>query len=110
MALLTVQNATVNGIVKTMVAAAAGGDTFPNDGNTMLFVKNGGASSVTVTINSQTPCNYGFDHDIVVSLAAGAEINFPKLDTVRFNDSTTGLVSVTYSAVTSVTVGAVRNI
>lgn len=109
MALLTVQNATTNGIIKTMVAAAAGGDTFANDGNTMLFVKNGSGVSVTVTINSQTLCNYGFDHDIVVALAAGAEIAFPRLDTIRFNDPATGLVNVIYSAVTSVTVAAVKS-
>lgn len=31
------------------VAAAAGGDTYPNDDRTVLVVTNGSASSVTVT-------------------------------------------------------------
>jgi hypothetical protein len=108
MALLTPQTLSLTGLVKTMIAAAAGGDTFANDGTILFFVKNGGASAVTVTINSQTPCNQGYDHDIVLSLAAGAEVAFPKLDPGRFND-TNGNVSVTYSAVTSVTVAAVKS-
>lgn len=108
MAQLNVQNAPLNGLVKTMAAASAGGDTFLNDGNTLLSVKNGGGSSITVTVNSVAPCSQGFDHDLVVSLAAGSEITFPKLDPYRFNDLSTGLVSVTYSAVTSLTVAAVR--
>jgi hypothetical protein len=108
MALLTVQNAPINGLVKTMATAAAGGDTFSNDGNTLLYVKNGGASPITVTVNSVAPCSQGFDHDLVVSLSASAEIAFPKLDPSRFNDLSTGLVSVFYSVVTNVTVAAVR--
>ncbi|WP_041580834.1 hypothetical protein [Bacillus sp. 1NLA3E] len=108
MAQLNVQNLPINGLVKTMSSASAGGDTFTNDGNTILYVKNGGASPVTVTVNSVAPCSQGFDHDLVVSLAAGSEISFPKLDPYRFNDLSTGLVSVSYSTVTSVTVAAVR--
>lgn len=107
MAALTIQTAGLTGLTKTMAAASAGGDTFANDGKTVFSVKNGGASAITVTINSQHLCNQGFDHDLVVSVAAGSEISFPELDIYRFND-TSGNVVVTYSAVTSVTVAAVK--
>lgn len=109
MATLTVQDAGFDGLANvTFVAAGAGGDDFVNDGRTVLIVKNTDASPKTVTVNSQTLCSQGFDHDIAVIVPAttGEAVigSFPK---GRFNDAT-GKVLVTYSAVTSVTVAAVR--
>lgn len=106
MALLTVTKPSLTGVTSNPVPASSGGDTFPNDGFTFLRVKNGGGSSITVTINSQTPCNYGFDHDMTVTVAAGAEELIGTFPVNRFNDAN-GYVSVTYSAVTSVTVEAI---
>ena len=54
MAVLAAQTAAVTGVVPTYNAAAAGGDTFPNDGNTFLEIVNAHASaSRTVTITAQ---------------------------------------------------------
>lgn len=106
MALLNVQKASLTGLAPAFVAASAGGDSFVNDGKTVLHVKNGGASEITVTINSQQPCNYGFDHDVVVAVPAGGERIIGPFRQDRFNDAN-GQVAVTYSAVTSVTVAAI---
>lgn len=111
MAELTVQASAVAGTAITFGAAAAGGDSFNNTGanagRVILLVKNGDASGKTVTVNSQVPCNQGFDHDQAVTVAAGATEAIGPFAPDRWNDSS-GLVQVTYSAVTSVTVAAVR--
>lgn len=111
MAELTVQVSGVAGTAIAFGAAAGGGDSFnnigANAGRTVLLVKNGDASGKTVTINSQVPCNQGFDHDVAVTVAAGATETIGPFDPARWNDSS-GLVQVTYSAVTSVTVAAMR--
>jgi hypothetical protein len=109
MAQLTVKSATIAGVASTYVAASAGGDSFANNGHTVFHVKNGGASAITVTVNSQTACNHGFDHDITVSVAAGEERIIGTFDRSRFNDAT-GNVLITYSAVTTVTVCAISTI
>jgi hypothetical protein len=103
---LTIQRLSQTGVTPTFSSAASLGDTFTNDGNTWLHVKNGGASSVTVTIDSKAPCNQGFDHDLAVTIAAGGEKVIGRFEQSRFND-TTGKVSVAYTAVTTVTVAAI---
>lgn len=110
MAQLTVADAGVNGAVITYVAAAGGGDKFANpDGATSLRVKNGSGVSINVTVNSQQQCSHGFDHDVIVAVAAGAEKVIGPFAKGRFND-VDGNVNVTYSAVTTVTVVPVRQL
>lgn len=109
MAQLAIQSSTVSGKAVTYSAAAVGGDSFANNGMTLLHVKNGGASAVTVTVNSQKTCNYGFDHDITVSVAAGEERVIGTFNRERFSDND-GNVQVTYSGVTVVTVSAISAI
>lgn len=107
MAQLTVQDIVLAGLAPTYVAAAAGGNNFINDGRTFLHVKNGGASSINVTIDSVVQCNQGFDHDITVAVPNGGERMIGPFNPDRFNNSI-GRVSVTYSAVTTVTVAALH--
>lgn len=104
-ATLSVQDVTSAGTVPTYAAAAGGGDQFSNDGKTYLHVKNGGGSSINVTIASQVACSQGSTHNTVVAVANGAEKMIGPFPPERFNDAS-GFVQVTYSAVTSVTVGA----
>lgn len=104
MAVLTVQEATLTGVAPTYVAADAAGDSFPNLSGTVLSVKNASAAAITVTVNSTAPCNYGFDHDVAVSVPAGSERTIGPFEARRFGSS----VGVAYSAVTSVTVAALR--
>lgn len=100
MATLSVFTSDLNGLAFTPVAAAGGGDDFPNDGNTVFYVTNGSGGSITVTANSVTACDQGFDHDIVNTVANGATEIMGPFPTARFGDS----VAITYSGVTSVTV------
>ena len=102
MAALTVQSASLAGTAVSLAAAGASGDTFTNDGNTVLVVDNASGASIDVTVDSPTLCNQGEAHDVVVSVGAGAQKMIGPFPVDRF--STT--VSVTYSATTSVTVAA----
>ncbi|HHY47100.1 MAG TPA: hypothetical protein GX506_07370 [Firmicutes bacterium] len=107
MAVLTVQKLANSGITPTYSAADVAGDKFANNGRTFLVVKNGSASAITVTVNSQKQCDQGFDHDITVNVPASGEKWIGPLDPNRFNNAQ-GQVEVAYSAVTSVTVAAIQ--
>lgn len=107
MAVLTVQDSAVSGLAPSYGAAAGGGDSFPNDGKTVLHVKNGGGGSITVTVDSQAQCSFGFDHNEAVVVGAGADKILGPFPPKRWNDSNER-VNVTYSGVTSVTVAAIR--
>lgn len=107
MAQLTIQTIATTGLNPTYSAAAGGGDAFLNDGATYLHVKNGGGSSINVTVNSVSACDQGFDHDLVVAVPNAGERIIGPFPTGRWND-TSGNVNVTYSGVTTVTVAAVK--
>lgn len=104
---LTVQEIILSGIVPTLAAANVEGNYFDNNGRVYLEVDNGGVSSINVTINSIVPCNYGFDHDLVVAVANGAKKKIGVFPPGRFNDAN-GRVNISYSAVASVTVGVFK--
>lgn len=105
MAQITVQKITLSGLDPAFVAADAAGDSFANDGKTVLHVKNGSAGAITVTINSERACSFGFDHDAEVSVPAGGERVIGPFYPSRFGTT----VTTSYSAVASVTVAAVSN-
>ncbi len=107
MADLTVQQISHSGLNPSFGAAAGGGDQFTNSGKTYLHVKNGGGSAITVTVNSQSNCSFGFDHDVQVSVPASGERIIGPFAKSRFDDAN-GKVQVTYSGVTSVTVAAIE--
>lgn len=106
MATLTTQPVQPTGLNPTFVAAAGGGDKLiPSDG-LFLVVKNGGGAPITVTVDSITPCSQGSDHNLVVSVTNAQERWIGPLDPARFTSPVDGLIAVTYSGVTTVTVGA----
>lgn len=107
MATLTPQTGGSSGVTLSFVAADVAGDEFPNNGRTVLIVKNDDTGSHDVTIVSQENCSQGFNHDVVVSVAAGEQALIGQFSRSRFND-TNGLVQVTYDDVTSVTVAVVN--
>ncbi|MEU3600883.1 hypothetical protein ABZ714_19490 [Streptomyces sp. NPDC006798] len=87
------------------VAAAAGGDTAPVGPGRFLFVKNGGASPVTVTLATPGRVS-GLDiENPATVVAAGKEALLPLS---RLFSGTNGRAAITYDAVTSVTVGALE--
>lgn len=104
---ITVQTVDTVGEVITFAAANVDGNYFTNDGLTYLHIKNGGASPITVTVNSLENCSYGFDHNLSITIANGAEKVIGFFSKKRFN-AVDGTVGITYSAVTTVTVAAVK--
>ncbi|NIJ10621.1 phage-related tail protein [Saccharomonospora amisosensis] len=99
MALLAVQDAT-EGAAVTLTAASAGGDQIPQGVRAggwqlghLLLVINGGAAAITVTVAGMAP----------VSVPAGGTAVIPAYGIYRGSPR-----DITYSAVTSVTVAAVR--
>ena len=108
---LVTQDITSNFTV-SLAAAAVSGDAYVNDGRTFLVVTNGGGSPITVTVVVQRTSvavpglgNVTFA-SIPVSVTNGTT-KWIAVPSGPYNDAN-GRVSVTYSAVTSVTVGAVR--
>jgi hypothetical protein len=108
MALLTYQPITTTGMTPTFAAADAAGDTIPPDNGGLLYFKNASASATTITIATPGNTKYGAAiPDVAVSVAAGGEgvIGPLPYDLGDFGD---GLVHVTYSSATSLTVAALR--
>jgi len=110
MATLTVTPVTLSGVRddNALVAAAGGGDAFAPSDRTFFRINNGGGSPITVTF--VTP---GSVSTLTIGDAGGSVTNaqsrlFGPFPAELFADPTTGLCVVTYSAVTSVTVGAFR--
>lgn len=106
MATLTVQEFAIDGVELTGAAASAGGDTFANDGRTYFIFNNGDASSHTPTFDAtQTVTDASLAvADLAVATAANKIKIYGPFPTATFGAS----VSVTYDAVTSVTVSAVK--
>lgn len=89
------------------VAADAGGDDCDTGPGVLLLVKNGDASPHTVTL--VTPGVVDGDlavEDRAVAVPAGGDTAIPI--THRYRDPDTKRASITYDAVTSVTVAVIR--
>lgn len=114
MAVLTVEELAAGGGVPTFVAAAAGGDEAPVGAGHFLIVKNDSAGAVTATF--RIPVAVGAVVELLdESIAAGAElwVPIPQRDQSAHPGATISRdpddnATITYSAVTSVTVAAVR--
>ena len=104
---ITVQTVDIIGEVITFAAANIDGNYFANDGLTYLHVKNGGTGPIIVTINSVKNCSYGFDHDLSIIIANDIEKVIGFFSKKRFN-TVDGVVEITYSGITAVTVAAVK--
>ena len=107
MATLTVQQVTRAGITPSYASCAGGGDEFANDGKTLIHVKNGHTSpqTVQVTIQKTVDGESAGTKDVAVTNAQERMIGpFP---TDIYNDNN-GKVQLTYSGVTSLTIGVFR--
>lgn len=107
MAALSTQVIGQAGTVIAFGNAASGGDTCQTGAGVYLLVKNGDASAHTVTI--ATPGVVDGDlaiADRAVSVGAGVTKAIPVTD--RYRDPATGVASITYDNVTSVTVAVIR--
>lgn len=106
MATLAIQSTSALGTDVTMAAATVSGDKVPV--GCIFLVRNGSGSSINVTIVRPGNDKYGqANPDIVKAVAAGATTAF-RLDQSDLGDpADSSLISITYSSVTTVTVGAV---
>lgn len=85
-----------------LLTAAANGDTAPIGRGYVLRVKNGDASSHTVTITTPGTLGSGASYpDKAVTVAAGAEAWIPLIDDYR--DPADQQAHIAYDALTSVT-------
>jgi hypothetical protein len=100
------QGGTAQGQAAGFVAANGGGDMFPISGQGILLTIRTSGTACTATINSVVPSNYGDDKDVTMVLAATDEQEVFIKNDGRFDQGgvNAGLVAVTYSAVTGVTV------
>lgn len=86
----------------------ANGDTIANcSPTTNLVFKNGTGGIVTVTVTGKKVCSQGGLHDLVASVAIGAEEVIGPIDS-RYADPVTQVATVNYSAVTASTVYTTR--
>lgn len=89
-------------------AASAGGDSWQPSSNTFLAAKNGSGASITITVTT-TATIYGQPiSNIAIVVPSGAEVFFGPFDPGEVTQPGSGLGNLTYSAVTSLTVAAVR--
>lgn len=106
MATLSYQKARIGGGTVTMAAANGGGDKVAPNPRGALLVHNGDGSSKTVTVVVPGNTKFGqANPDVAVSVPAGADRLIGPFPSDLAGDD--GLVAITYSAVTSVTVAAV---
>lgn len=108
MAELTVQAVTraSDGLEPTYAAASGGGDTVRVAENLFLHVKNGDASAHTVTVATPGTVAGLAIADLTATIPASEERMIGPIDQ-NFRAST-GLASITYDGVTSVTIAAIR--
>lgn len=105
MAALAAENASRSGLAPTYTALGAS-NTFPNDGRTLIYIKNvaaGGTTTIAFTSRvSPVPTGLALS-DPGGTIADGAEKCFGPFPVAAFNDQTTGLVTFTVSETTNVT-------
>jgi hypothetical protein len=90
-------------------AAAGGGDTFTPDRDTFLHVKNGSGGAITVTVVTPRADALGNAiADNAVSVPAGQERMLGPYPAEHYADPADGLADITYSGVTSLTIGVFR--
>jgi hypothetical protein len=98
------------GTVITPVAATGGGDAMACSLDNYLEVVNGGGSPITVTL--AIPSGVSLYPNVAytstaVSVTNGTTKRIGPINAAIYQDPTTGLCTITYSGVTSVTVAAV---
>jgi len=113
MALITPQQISEAGTADlTLTAAAGGGDTMTWKKGLLLFIVNGSGGSITVTIAEQvsgtiSDVTYGDIEKADATLAVGAGNTGCIGPFTAKSFSSSGVITITYSGVTSLTVAGV---
>lgn len=112
MAALTVATSkrSTNGNDLAGVAASVGGDTFVNTGTELLVIKNGGGSGITLTVATPVTVDSLAVTDLTATIGAGETRMLGPFPPGIYNDTLAagGIVSLSYSGVTSVTVAVIK--
>ena len=103
MATIATQQIKQNGTAPTYAAASGGGDEFTPGNHVFFHLKNGGGSSVTATFVTPGTAFGQPIADVAVTVGAGTDQMIGPFPAEEFKGND-GLVAVTYSAVTTVTV------
>lgn len=112
MATLTTQVINRAGVGPTYAAATGGGDAMSCGSGMFLHVKNAGGSPVTVTL--AVPAARTYEPNVAITSptvsvpATTGDRMIGPVDAQTFADPVTGLCTITYSGVTSLTVAAVQ--
>lgn len=101
---LTPTQITRAGIVDSLSAANVDGNYFTNTGSIWIEVANGSGGSINVIIGAYVDST-AIASFKTIAVAAGARKKIGPFPSSPYNDAD-GRVQITYSAVTSVTVGA----
>lgn len=106
MATLTYQRSEILGTAYAAVAASGGGDQVVASSRGAVLISNGSVAPITVTVVVPGDTEYGqAEPDFTVSVpAGGARLVGPFPDDLADEE---GLVSLTYSGVTSLTIAAI---
>lgn len=108
MATLNAQAINIGGLNATYASAGASGDKVAPGDRVFLHVKNGAASPITVTLAANpTPSGLTVTNPTVSVPASGDRFIGP-LNKTDYAAAADGLVAITYSSNTSVTVAALR--
>lgn len=107
MATLTSQDITRTGLDIAGVAASGGGDQWTNYGSQALVVRNGGGSSITVTLQIQATVDGQTVNNPTVTVPAGVTKVIGPFPLNVYNDGAS-VAKVTYSSVTSVFVAVIK--
>lgn len=106
MATLNAIQSTVQGTLVSYVAAGAGGDKFGPGARRHFRVKNGSGAGITATVVVPGNTKYSIANPDITSasIGAGAEFVFGPFPDDLGDPADSGLITVTYSSATSITV------
>lgn len=112
MTILAVQDLVRSGVEPVFNAASASGDEFPNDGKTMVYIKNGATDvNVTFTAQNTSTTKPGFGTittpDQVVNVPGSSEKAIGFFEPPIFNDGN-GRVQMTYDNEVNVTIAVLK--
>ncbi|WP_327337400.1 hypothetical protein OG384_14970 [Streptomyces sp. NBC_01324] len=108
MATLATQTVALGGLNPTYSAAAGGGDKVECGDRNFLHIKNGSASSVTVTLTATAAVRGQSVTSPTVAVPAAGERLIGPLSPDLLQNSTDGLCAIGYSSATTVTVASLR--
>lgn len=108
MSLRTLASINRSGALQSLVAADAAGETWVPTGDEFILVNNASGASITVSLDIVPTVDGQVVTDRTVVVAPATTRIIGPFPLALYRDTTTGLARITYSAVTSVTVGFYR--